>query len=82
VSETLTAQDLGPELMLYDSRHDEVHILNDTAKIVWEGLVAGKSEEQIVGDLRVRFSIADGDEVLSDVRMLIATFRAKGLLKR
>jgi PqqD family protein of HPr-rel-A system len=80
-TETLTVQDLGPELMLYDAQKDEVHVLNGTARVVWEGLVAGRSQEEIEQDLRERFSIDLGRDVASDIRRVVQELNQKGLIK-
>jgi hypothetical protein len=33
--ESVTLQDLGDEVILYDSEKENVHILNNTAYIIW-----------------------------------------------
>ena len=80
IAEALTTQDLGPELMLYDAKKDHVHILNQTAKVVWEGVVAGQTEEEIAAALQARFVIKPERDLLADVRKLIGEFRQKALL--
>ena len=80
-ADALTSQNLGPELMLYDAKKDHVHILNQTAKVVWEGVVAGRSEEEIAAVLRERFAVEPGGDPLADVRKLIEELRQKALLK-
>lgn len=77
----LTSQDLGSELMLYDAYQDKVHILNETAKAVWEGMAAGRTEGEIALELRRRFSAWPERDVLADVRAIIAELRERGLLK-
>jgi len=80
-AEGLTIQDLGTELMLYDARKDKVHILNPTARVVWEGLVAAQTDEEIASALRERFSIEPGQDLKTDVRTIINELRQKGLIK-
>jgi hypothetical protein len=80
-AEGLTIQDLGPELMLYDAQKDEVHVLNPTARVVWEGLVAGYTEDEIASDLQERFSIVPGHDLRPDIRNTIVELKRKGLIK-
>ncbi len=53
--------------------------LNETAKIIWECLEKGLSEEKIV-DTLVKKSGAGRDEVLTDVREMIDEMSEAGLL--
>jgi hypothetical protein len=78
----IVQQDLGNELMLYDAQKDEVHILNGTAKIVWEGLVVGETEEQLEMRLRERFLIGKDRDLFLDIRNIIGEFKEKGLVKQ
>ena len=74
-------QDLGSEVMLYDAQKDEVHILNQTARVIWEGVVAGKSPEELASELKERFSVGPDHDLLSDIRGVMEELKGKGLLK-
>lgn len=81
-ADDINQQDMGSELMLYNGKKDEVHILNGTAKIIWEGIAAGQTEEELEKGLRDRFSI-DGDyDIMADVKKVIKEYKNKGLIKQ
>lgn len=53
--------------------------LNDTARVVWEGLTAGKSDEQITAQLVAVYSV-DVEEAATDVAAFIKQAADKGFL--
>jgi hypothetical protein len=71
---------MGTELLLYDAKSDEVHILNETAMQVW-GLCDGKHEEgQITAELQRRYPDVDMEILQQDTSRIIEDFLAKQLI--
>lgn len=54
--------------------------LNDTGRIIWEGLAAGLSEEDIAGKLTAEYDVS-GEKAMSDVEKFIADARENGFLE-
>jgi hypothetical protein len=76
----ITMQDIGKEVILYRKEDQAVHVLNQTARVIWDlcdGLHTLVDMEQA---LRERFKIPDNHDVAGDVQRTLATFQAKGLL--
>ena len=78
---SFVSQDLGPELMFYDNCKDEVHVLNQTARVIWEGLGSGKTEKEMVVELQKYFSVGSDDNLLDDIRKITEELNQKELLK-
>jgi hypothetical protein len=65
--------------VLLDAEHGRLYGLNPTGSAVWQGLAAGRSVEQIIGDLAARFA-AQPERIRADVEVLITQLRDRGLL--
>ena len=63
----LIAKEIDSDLMLYNSELDEVHILNATAQVIYKLLRDGKSFEEIEQELRSRFLLEEGHDILRDI---------------
>lgn len=81
-ADVITQQDMGSELMLYDGKKDEVHMLNGTAKVIWEGLMAGQTEEELEKGMRKNFLVGSEHDLFLDIRNVIREFKEKGLVKQ
>lgn len=53
--------------------------LNETGKLVWQGIADGKTAEEIAEDMTGIFSV-DRDRALADVTALITKMKAAGIL--
>ena len=76
------AKELGSELMLYDPDLDAVHILNETASLVYSLYKDGRKPDEIEHEMRQRFALGLKEEVLRDIQECLAELRAKGLVGR
>lgn len=65
--------------VLLDAEHGRLYGLNPTGSTVWQGLTAGRSVDQIVGELTARFT-APPEQLRSDVEAVITQLRDHGLL--
>lgn len=77
----LLASELEHELVLFDEADEVVHVLNTTAKLVWELCDARHTIDDIAQALRAQFAIPSDRDVLADVTETLALFSAKGLLQ-
>ncbi|MDD8027854.1 MAG: PqqD family protein, partial [Acidobacteriota bacterium] len=78
----LLTSDLNGELAVYDGEKDAVHILNPTAKLIYEMAAAGRGVEEIVAAVREKFEAGSESNVAGDVRRLIAELVRKDILNR
>ena len=65
--------------LLYDEEAGEVHHLNATAALVWEGCQQGWDAGRIADELCRRFAV-DAARARADVQQILAQFIAGGLL--
>ena len=77
----LQASDVVDELILYDEAGRAVHVLNPTARLVWDLCDAQHTSEDMAQALRARFAIPPDRDVLADVTGTLAVFSAKALLQ-
>lgn len=54
-------KEVDSDLLFYDSESDHVHILNKTARVVYELLREGKKQEEIIDVLRKSSRVSEGD---------------------
>ena len=77
------SKELGDETVLYTSDGKTIHILNATARVVWE-LCDGEHTAAEMGEaVRRRFAISEEEsvDVAADIQKVLATFAEKGLLE-
>jgi hypothetical protein len=80
VSGDVISRRLGDEVIMVNLKTDRVYALNPTAARVWELLAARRSVASIERKLAEEFS-ADGAKLSRDVARLVATLRAKKLVR-
>ena len=77
----ITAQDIGAETLLYSADEKLVHVLNPSAKLLWELCDGAHTADDMAAALRDNFSIPAQQDVLGDVQRTLQTFASKGLLQ-
>ncbi len=75
------AVDMGRETLLQDSRGRAVHVLNETASLVWSLCDGQHSLAGIEAAVRARFAVATGADVRADVAAIVQQFAGQGLLQ-
>lgn len=55
--------------------------LNDTGRLIWEGLAEGKSEEEIAASLTQKYQVS-GEGALRDVRNFASKMTEAGFLQK
>jgi len=74
-------QQLGSELILYDEQKKTTHLLNPTARCIWELCDGNHTVQDIEGVMVTCFSIPDGQNVTNDIQQVLKTFVGKELLE-
>jgi len=73
-------KELDAELMLYDAEEDAVHMLNPTARRVYELAREGKTAEQMTDCIGREFRLDPEKEIMTDIQACLAELREKGLV--
>jgi hypothetical protein len=77
----IIAQDMGDETLLYSAKDRIIHILNPTARRIWELCDGAHTVEDMAKALRASFSIAPEREVLGDIQRTLEVLAEKELLQ-
>ena len=77
----IMVQDVGDETLLYSAEGEAIHILNPTAKCIWELCDGEHTTTDLVQALRARFSISGEYDMTADIVRTLEVFAAKGLLQ-
>jgi len=76
----ILAKDLEKDLMLYDTENDDVHVLNPTAKLIFNPFTAGKDIDEIEKELRANFNVDETLNLRDDVRYYLDKMHEMGLI--
>jgi PqqD family protein of HPr-rel-A system len=76
-----TISRLSNELLIYDTETGSVHVLNSTARVIWESCHEPKTVGELVAILRSQFQVEDPRVISSDVQSILADFCGKGLIR-
>jgi PqqD family protein of HPr-rel-A system len=79
-STDVTSSDLDDEVVLYNLRTDQVHVLNATAAAIWELCDGTLTPREIALALADAFGVAES-RVLPDVQGMLTEFRSAGLVE-
>ena len=72
---------VGNETILYSSGKRVIHVLNHTAKLVWELCDGSHSIEDMERAMRAKFSFSAECDVEKDVREMLDDFAKTGVLE-
>ena len=75
-------QDIGRETLLYSAEGKAIHVLNPTAKLIWELCDGGHTIEEMEQVIRTRFSIPDNHNVAEDIQHTLEVFVTKGIVEK
>ncbi|MDQ7087856.1 MAG: PqqD family protein [Acidobacteriota bacterium] len=76
----LRLMDLGAELMLCDDERKLVHILNSTARRIWDLCDGTHGVDEIAAEISAMFPGIPRERVLDDVQTALADLEAKGVI--
>lgn len=80
VRDDVTIQELGDEVMIYDSHNEKVHILNNTAHCIWDLCNGNYTLREIKEQMCKKFPNISEQEILSDIANAIKNFENNKLL--
>jgi hypothetical protein len=72
--------DLGSELVIYDERHGLFHILNSTARRIWQLCDGTHGVEDIVGEMSRMFPHTAVGTLRQDVERTLASLKDKEVI--
>ena len=78
----LIVQDVGSESLLYSAEGKVLHVLNPTAKLVWELCDGTHTTEDMERELRLNFSTAKEHNVVEDIKKTLDLFVSKGIIDK
>lgn len=77
---TLKCEDLGSELLVYDEGRDAYHLLNSTARLVWELCDGSRSAEQIADEVARVYPAIPDEQIRIDVARTLEVFLASEIV--
>ncbi len=72
--------DLGSEILIYDERHDLVHLLNSTAREIWQLCDGSHDVVDIVNAVARLFPHMDRQRIRGDVEQALADLVTKKII--
>ncbi|MBF0449935.1 MAG: PqqD family protein [Candidatus Magnetomorum sp.] len=78
--DTLISQELNDELMLYKTDSEEIHVLNPTARRIYDLYQQGKTTDEIISILNKTFQIHETHPLKEDIETCIAQLKLKNIL--
>lgn len=75
-------KEIGGETLLYSADEKAVHVLNATARTLWELCDGEHALEDMERAIRAQFSVADEQDVSGDIQRALEALADKGLLEK
>ncbi len=73
-------KELDAELILHDSEKDDVHVLNATAKFIYNLYKEGKDVTEMEREVKKNFQIEDDQNIRTYVEDCLDELKEKGLI--
>jgi len=73
-------KDLGAETLLYIADTKTIHILNPTARLIWELCGGAHTVEEMETAIRSQFDVPQGHDVRQDIEQTLTELAQKGLI--
>ena len=80
IKKELAYRRIAGEVFIVDAAKAEMHELNGTAALIWEGLAAGKTEKTIVSAIMSEFEIEE-KTASADLENFVKELGKTGLLQ-
>ncbi len=78
--EGIFIQDIGRETLLYSDKEKLIHVLNPTAKLIWELCDGIHTVEDMERAIRESFSLSREHDVMGDIQRTLDVFARKGMV--
>jgi hypothetical protein len=76
----IMVNDLGEQMALYSVEGKAVHVLNPTAKLIWDLCDGDHTLEDMESAIRSNFAVPEGHDVQAAVQRTVRELSEKGLL--
>ncbi|MFC1591890.1 PqqD family protein [Thermodesulfobacteriota bacterium] len=76
----VTVQNLGDEVLLYDTENDTVHVLNHTAYAIWDCCTGSNTVEDILETLSNKFPEVLQHDLKADMEATLQGFKEKKIV--
>lgn len=77
----IIAKELESELMLYETEKDSVHLLNPTARLVYDLYKKGRNLTEIEQEMQKNFKVDDSQDLRGDLLRCLEELRSKQLIQ-
>ena len=74
-------KELGEQTVLYRAEGQAIHVLNPTARLIWDLCDGQHDLEGMEQAVHSSFAIAEGHDVCADIQRIVEEFSSKGLLE-
>ncbi len=81
MTENILAKESGDDLMLYDIQKDTIHVLNPTARMIYNLYKKGKPVSEIENIIRKNFQYDEAHDLMNDIEKCLDDLRGKGVLQ-
>lgn len=78
--EGVLLQGFGDETVLYDESTKRVHVLNATARLIWEHCNGTTTVDELVSHMLARYSKVEETKLRKDVEKVLSTFTKERLV--
>ncbi|CAN2039611.1 PqqD family protein [Candidatus Magnetomoraceae bacterium gMMP-15] len=79
MSKNVITKELKDEFMVYDMDEDELHVLNQSARLVYKLYKEGKTASEIEKQIRKNFSVREDRDVCKDIQRCLDELKSKGI---
>ncbi len=79
--DNIISKELENETMLYDTEQDKIHVLNPTARMIYNFYKDGKTTAEIEDEIRKHFQSEKTENFHGDVQKCIEELRKNGLVE-
>lgn len=80
IKKSLAYRRIAGEVFIVDAAKAEMHELNGTAALIWEGLAAGKTEKAIVSALMADYEVEE-KAARADLESFVNELEKTGMLE-
>ena len=80
MNEKIISQELNDELMLYKTDSEEIHILNHTARKIYDLFHQKKTVDEMIEILQKDFQITDTQSLRDDIENCMSQLKSKQIV--
>jgi hypothetical protein len=77
----ILVNELGDQTILYNTNRKAIHVLNPTARLIWDLCDGEHSLQDMEQTMRSNFSIPREQDVYADILRILDEFASKGLVE-